>query len=82
MKKLFNVTIDNEIYIMAENYREAISIAEHNANSSNFWAIELPDNRINLISDWENRVPYNSDDKKTCGEIMREIKNREEINKK
>ena len=82
MKKLFNVTVDNEIYVMAENHSEAISIAERNVGSSNFWAIELPDNRINLISDWENRVPYNSDNNKTCGEIMGEIKNKEEINKK
>ena len=74
MKELFNVTIEDEIYIMAKDYAEAISIAKLNMDRATFCAIKVPDNRISLTSDWKNKVPYNSNNKKTCKEILESTK--------
>ena len=96
MKKLFRVSVENEIYVMAEDQTKAELEANRSIRDedSDFYccAMEVkPSDCLDL--DWKDSYPYGSDDSRTCGEIVKEMleeaqsvaelkKNREEIDKK
>ena len=77
-KKLFEVEIQAHAYIMAENSTQAESevrckISRHDMD---FNAYEARGNHC--YHDWQNERPYNSDDDKTVGEIIEELKKKQE----
>jgi hypothetical protein len=64
-KKLFRVRVD--LYVMAEdevNARLAATRAKFDIFECTAREAEA------LLSGWENAIPYNSDDERTCSEIF------------
>jgi len=86
MKKLFNVTIENEICVMAENREQAESVARNSFEDEDkynfaYWATEVRQSDPHINPDNEDCVPYGSIENKTCGEIVKEMQEAEELRK-
>lgn len=86
MKKLFNVTIENEFCVMAEDIEEAEQIAREslgNEGYDNFTILaEIVTPSSPYINFYEqDSIPYGSDDNKTCKEIIKEMIEAEELRK-
>ena len=70
-KKLYRVKV--VLYVMAENESEACVAA----TAANFDIFECAARKAEHIEPaWEDAVPYNSDDGRTCAEVL---SNREQI---
>ncbi len=66
-KKLFHVKVD--LYVLAEDEWEA-RVA---ATQAKFDIFECQARKVeNVIPGWENAVPYNSRDDRTCQQILSE----------
>jgi len=86
MKKIFEVDIENKVYVMAEGIREAVRVARENleeeVSCGGFLIspIEVtPSSRC--AYPWHDAEPYGSVDSKTCGEIFEEMHEAEELRK-
>ena len=66
MKKLYE--IEARWYVMAEDEEEAQSIKPTDIATCSVFAIEP----ISIDADWYNAIPFNSDDDRTCGQILKE----------
>ncbi len=71
-KKLYEVEIEDRIYVMAESSAEAEAVA-----MSEFkYDFEFDYNAFETdtcFHVWQNEIPYNSDDNKTVGQICEEL---------
>ncbi len=64
-KKLYRVKVT--LYVMAENESEACVAA----TGAKFDIFECSAKKAERVDqDWDNAVPYNSDDNRTCAEIL------------
>ena len=86
MKKLFEVGIENTIYVMAKDCKEAESLARRSFNQEDpynfeYGASEVLPSTYGIDFNWKDSVPYESDDNKTCGEIFKEMQEAEELRK-
>ena len=88
MKKLFEIGIDieNIIYVMGENQDEAKEIAKENIRDESYYnfsiwtrEIKLEDPYVNV--DWQNSIPYGSNNDKTCFQIVDEMREIEKLKK-
>lgn len=75
MKKLYICTVSLDVAVMAENITEAEKLVIYHAKDelSNGFALSLG-NEIEDISqlpkEWQDSIPYNGDDDKTCSQIL------------
>lgn len=67
VKKLFEV--EARYYVMAEDTLEAKHINPRDIDACSVYAVEAKMGEID--SRWVNAIPFNSDDDRTCGEIVR-----------
>ena len=67
MKKLFEV--ETRYYVMAEDKLEAENIDPRDIGSCSVYAVEAKMGEIDAR--WVNAIPFNSDDDRTCGEIVK-----------
>ena len=85
MKKLFKVDVENTFYVMAEDKVEAEDVARENLFNETHNHLISSDEVVPswdyIDSEWQDDIPYESDDNKTCGEIFREMKEAEELRK-
>ncbi len=65
-KKLYE--IEARWYVMAEDEEEAQSIKPTDIQACSVFAIDP----IIIDADWNNAIPFNSDDNRTCGQILKE----------
>jgi hypothetical protein len=64
-KKLYRVKV--VLYVMAENESEACVAA----TAANFDIFECAARKVDHVEPaWEDAIPYNSDDGRTCAEIL------------
>lgn len=66
MKRLYEIEV--KYYVMAENELEAQDIEPDYISNCSVFASEAN----SVDHDWWNAVPYNSDDDKTCGQVLNE----------
>jgi len=73
MKKLYRVCFDGEIYVMADDEIDAECKAESfiKEECEYFQRISILADKKSF-DDWKNSIPYNSDDDKTCIQILKE----------
>ena len=81
MKKLFEVEIESQMYVMAENRSQAEKVAREeveindNVYELDYFAVEAG---THLLAGFEDTIPYNSDDDKTVGELIEEARAEEQ----
>jgi len=67
-KKLYRVKVD--LFLMAENDAEACAAATR----TRFDIFECAARKAEYVApEWNNAIPYNADDERTCAEIMANI---------
>lgn len=83
MKKLFKAQIENIIYVMAEDDKQAHEVTRRSLNEEdsynfNIWVDEIKSPSFCIDVDWIHSIPYGSDDNKTCNKIIEEMKKSEQ----
>jgi len=71
MKKLYKV--EASWYVMAEDDSEASSFKPHDLMACDVLAFEAAE--VGVDSSWWDAIPWESDNDKTCGQIMKELEN-------
>ena len=77
MKKLYEVNLDLVFYVMAKDasdvYKHACEYAEDEIKNLFDSEFSVMDAKI-LFANWADAIPYNSDDDKTCSQVLDEKK--------
>ena len=75
-KKLFEVTVEYTVYVVAENEREAEEVAQQYAHEDEpafTHGVEIK-NEGSIDKDWVGSIPYGGvTDDKTCTQVIREL---------
>lgn len=72
MKVLYDVEVSGHMYVMAETYGEAESIARMHLTDEPSISFDANDviEDDGIWSGWENALPYGSDDNRTVRQLM------------